>query len=48
MLRHLNDPIEPAGVANPTLDPCLAAWIDGLLARAPADRYAIGAELAEG
>src|SRR3954451_10688441 len=35
MLRHLNDPIEPAGRANPALDPRLAAWIDALLAKSP-------------
>jgi serine/threonine protein kinase len=44
MLRHINEPAEPAAKANPALDPGIAAWVDALLAKEPSERPSGAAE----
>lgn len=38
LLKHVNEEIPPANVANPALDPRLSAWIERLLAKDPQQR----------
>ena len=38
LLRHVNEPIPSPRSVKPDLDPALAAWLERLLAKAPADR----------
>jgi hypothetical protein len=38
MLQHLNEAPPPLREARPDLDPALCAWVERLLAKAPADR----------
>ena len=38
LLGHVNADFVPPGVANPNLDPGIAAWIERMMARSPDDR----------
>jgi serine/threonine protein kinase len=38
LMRHVNDPVPPLREAAPQVGPHLAAWVERLLSKAPADR----------
>jgi hypothetical protein len=44
MLHHITEPVVPACTANPSVEPELSAWIDGLLVKDPSARTPNAAE----
>src|SRR4051812_11626381 len=38
LLRHVNEPIPPADVVNPSVDPQISSWIQRMLVKEPAQR----------
>ena len=35
LLHHINDPVPPLRASDPSIDPALAAWVEGLLVKEP-------------
>jgi serine/threonine protein kinase len=47
LFKHVHDPIPPPREVNPELDPGLAAWVEGMLAKDPGERPANAQEAAD-